>query len=113
MAADAQKIFQDETLKQAAKKELDFVQDELAKANSLLEQVSYFDLKTGLINRSYLKRELNKEIISAFEEISLLKKTPREALDQLQNRMDARWAEDKRTRELVKKALSKKNRKVK
>ncbi len=63
--------------------------------------------------RTPIWAELNKEIISAFEEISLLKKTPREALDQLQNRMDARWAEYKRTRELVKKALSKKNRKVK
>jgi diguanylate cyclase (GGDEF)-like protein len=50
------------------KKELDFLRKELAYTRSLLDQVSYFDLSSGVVNRSHLKRELNKEIIRSARE---------------------------------------------
>lgn len=53
-------------------------------------------------------REYENEIKSSFEEISLMKITPREALDKLQKRMEAKLEEYNRTKRMVEEAKRKK-----
>jgi len=49
-------------------KEIDYLKKEIKNIGSLLDQVSYFDLNSGIINRSHFERELNKEILRAARE---------------------------------------------